>query len=208
MKNSEKNSSKVNNNNEVLSPETIKLQLKAACKDMNAAQTKEYIKGLAGYELKLTGQKPTQHYTVFCGEVRVCNVEQVQGIKADGTARGCVSVAKINFFEKVDAILANYKKKLCNDEELKQLDELDNTWTDVCCRIEEVLKAANSRAAQRAAEVAAAKRAEAAKERATKKVGEKIAAGTDSEKIAAIAAALNVSYEVAATIYKEQKQTA
>jgi len=212
MKNSEKNSSKVNtnntNNNDVLSPETIKAQLKAACKDMNAAQTKEYIKGLAGYELKLTGQKPTQHYTVFCGEVRICNVEQIQGIKADGSSRGCVSVTTINFFEKVDAILAGYKKKLCNDDELKQLEDLDNKWTDVCCRIEEVLKSANERAAAAAKEAAAAKRAEAAKERAQKKVGEKIAAGTDSEKIAAIAAALNVSYEVAATIYKEQKKTA
>lgn len=208
MKNSEKNSSKVNNNtsnNEVLSPETIKLQLKAACKDMNAAQTKEYIKGLAGYELRLTGQKPTQHYTVFCGEVRICNVEQVQGIKADGTSRGCVSVTKINFFEKVDAILANYKKKLCNDDELKQLDELDNKWTDVCCRIEEVLKAANKRAAEAAEAAAKAKRAEAAKERATKKVGEKIAAGTDSEKIAAIAAALDCDYETAKSIYEKKR---
>lgn len=204
MKQTEKNSSK-QVNNETLNVETLKSQLKAACVNMNAKETKEYIKTLDGYELRLTGQKPTQHYTIFYGEVRICNVEQVQGIKADGSSRGCVSVTKINFFEKVDAILANYKKKLCNDDELKQLDELDNNWTDVCCRIEEVLKAANKRASDKAKEAAAAKREAAAKERATKKVGKKIAAGTDSEKIAAIAAALDCDYETAKSIYEKKR---
>lgn len=214
MKNSEKSSSKVNTNNtninEVLSPESIKAQLKAACQDMNAAQTKEYIKGLDGYELRLTGQKPTQHYTVFYGEVRVCNVEQVQGIKADGTARGCVSVAKANLTDRITTIISKFATltaELTADER-KRYDELTMNAVRHIESMQTLLDTANSRAAERAAEAAKAKRAEAAKERATKKVGEKIAAGTDSEKIAAIAAALNVSYEVATKIYKEQKQTA
>lgn len=214
MKQTEKSSSKVNTNNtninEVLSPEVIKAQLKAACQDMNAAQTKEYIKGLDGYELRLTGQKPTQHYTVFYGEVRVCNVEQVQGIKADGTARGCVSVAKANLTDRITTIISKFATltvELTADER-KRYDELTMNAVRHIESMQTLLDTANSRAAERAAEAAKAKRAEAAKERATKKVGEKIAAGTDSEKIAAIAAALNISYEVATKIYKEQKQTA
>jgi len=212
MKNSEKNSSKVNNtiNNEVLSPETIKAQLKAACQGMNAKETKDYIKSLDGYELRLTGQKPTQHYTVFYGELRVCNVEQVQGIKADGTARGCISVAKANLTDRITTVISKFAPLTTEltANERKRYDELTMNVVQYIGSMQTLLDAANRRAAQRAAEVAAAKRAEAAKERATKKVGEKIAAGTDSEKIAAIAAALNVSYEVAATIYKEQKKTA
>lgn len=213
MKNSEKSSSKVNtNNNETLNVETIKAQLKAACQDMNAAQTKDYIKSLDGYELKLTGQKPTQHYTVFYGEVRICNVEQVQGIKADGTSRGCSSTKAIKTLHCVLESHMNFlREKFTNEltkEEQTAAEEQFLTLVDNCDKIDTIFEAANSRAAERAAEAAKAKREEAAKERAQKKVGEKIAAGTDSEKIAAIAAALNVSYEVAATIYKEQKQTA
>lgn len=213
MKNTEKNISKVNNtnNNEVLSPETIKAQLKAACSNMNAKETKDYIKGLDGYELKLTGQKPTQHYTVFFGDVRICNVEQVQGIKADGTARGCVSTAKVNFADAVLNVFESKYKKFENDfteVEKNGLKALKYDFADVLAKIQCVFETCNNRIAEQAKEAAKAKREEAAKERATKKVGEKIAAGTDSEKIAAIAAALNVSYEVAATIYKEQKQTA
>lgn len=214
MKNSEKNSSKVNNttNNEVLNPETIKAQLKAACANMNAAQTKEYIKGLAGYELRLTGQKPTQHYTVFYGEVRVCNVEQVQGIKADGSSRGCSSTKAIKTLHCVLESHMNFlREKFTNEltkEEQTAAEEQFLTLVENCDKIDTIFEAANERAAAAAAEAAKEKRAAAAKERATKKVGEKIAKGSDSEKIAAIAAALNVSYEVAATIYKEQKQTA
>lgn len=211
MKNSEKNSSKVNNNNnEVLSVETIKAQLKAACINMTAKETKDYIKSLDGYELRLTGQKPTQHYTVFFGEVRICNVEQVQGIKADGTARGCTSTAKVNLIDKVTTAISKFATlttELTADER-KRYDELTMNAVRHIESMQTLLNTANSRAAERAAEAAKAKREEAAKERATKKVGEKIAAGTDSEKIAAIAAALNVSYEVATKIYKEQKQTA
>lgn len=211
MKNSEKNISKVNSvNNETLSPETIKAQLKAACSNMNAKETKDYIKGLAGYELKLTGEKPAQHYTVFYGDVRICNVEQVQGIKADGTARGCTSTAKINLIDKVTTVISKFATlttELTADER-KRYDELTMNAVRHIESMQTLLDTANSRAAERAAEAAKEKRAEAAKERATKKVGEKIAAGTDSEKIAAIAAALGVSYEVAAAIYKEQKQTA
>ena len=212
MKNSEKNSSKVNNNNnnEVLSPETIKAQLKAACANMNAKETKDYIKTLDGYELRLTGQKPTQHYTVFYGEVRVCNVEQVQGIKADGTARGCISVAKANLTDRITTVISKFATlttELTADER-KRYDELTINAVRYIESMQILLEAANKRAAEAAEAAAKAKREAAAKERAQKKVGEKIAAGTDSEKIAAIAAALNVSYEVAATIYKEQKQTA
>lgn len=211
MKNSEKNSSKVNNvNNETLSIETIKAQLKAACANMTAKETKDYIKSLDGYELRLTGQKPTQHYTVFYGEVRICNVEQVQGIKADWSSRGCTSTAKVNLIDKVTTAISKFAtltSELTADER-KRYDELTMNAVRHIESMQTLLDTANSRAAERAAEAAKAKREEAAKERATKKVGEKIAAGTDSEKIAAIAAALNVSYEVAATIYKEQKKTA
>lgn len=214
MKNSEKNSSKkVNNvNNETLSPETIKAQLKAACVNMNAKETKDYIKSLDGYELKLTGQKPTQHYTVFCGEVRICNVEQVQGIKADGTSRGCVSTAKVKSVrEAASRLFDEIYNKLENDltdDEKKQAEEAIEAATRNLCEVDYIFEQVNNRIAAKAKEAAKAKRAESAKERATKKVGEKIAKGSDSEKIAAIAAALGVSYEVAATIYKEQKQTA
>lgn len=214
MKNLEKNSSsKVNSNvnNETLSPETIKAQLKSACVNMNAKETKDYIKSLAGYELRLTGQKPTQHYTVFFGEVRICNVEQVQGIKADGTARGCTSTAKINFADAVLNVFESKYKKFENDfteVEKNGLQALKYDFADVLAKIQCVFETCNNRIAEQAKEAAKAKRAEAAKERAQKKVGEKIAAGSDSEKIAAIAAALGVSYEVAAAIYKEQKQTA
>lgn len=216
MKNSEKTSSKNNtnntNNNDVLSPEVIKAQLKAACANMNAKETKDYIKTLDGYELRLTGQKPTQHYTVFYGEVRVCNVEQIQGIKADGTFRGCVSTAKVKSVrEAASRLFDDIYNKLENDltdDEKKQAEEAIEAATRNLCKVDYIFENVNNRIAAKAKEAAAAKRAEAAKERAQKKVGEKIAAGTDSEKIAAIAAALNVSYEVAATIYKEQKQTA
>jgi len=214
MKNSEKNSSKVNtnntNNNDVLSPETIKAQLKAACVNMNAKETKDYIKSLDGYELRLTGEKPAQHYTVFYGEVRICNVEQVQGIKADGTSRGCVSVVKANLTDRITTVISKFATlttELTADER-KRYDELTMNAVRHIESMQTLLDAANSRAAERAAAAAKAAREAAAKERATKKVGEKIAAGTDSEKIAAIAAALNVSYEVATKIYKEQKQTA
>lgn len=214
MENNQNNSSKVNNNNtnnnEVLSPETIKAQLKAACQGMNAKETKDYIKSLSGYELRLTGQKPTQHYTVFCGEVRICNVEQVQGIKADGTARGCISVAKANLTDRITTVISKFASlttELTADER-KRYDELTMNVVQYVGSMQILLDTANRRASERAAGAAKAKREAAAKERATKKVGEKIAAGTDSEKIAAIAAALNVSYDVAATIFNEQKKTA
>lgn len=211
MKNNEKNSSKqVTVNSEVLSPEAIKAQLKAACQDKNAKETKDYIKSLDGCELRLTGQKPTQHYTVFYGGVRVCNVEQVQGIKADGTSRGCISVAKVNLTDRITTVISKFATltaELTADER-RIYDDLTTNAVRHIESMQTLLDTANSRAAERAAEAAKAKREAAAKERATKKVGEKIAAGTDSEKIAAIAAALNVSYEVASTIYKEQKKTA
>lgn len=214
MKNSEKNSSKVNNNNttnnnnNVLSPESIKLQLKAACQDMNAKETKEYIKSLAGYELRLTGQKPTQHYTVFYGEVRVCNVEQVQGIKADGTSRGCVSIAKVNFIEKIEKTYTNIRTKIFNDmtdnekidskllfEELKETAEKIQSLFDDC----------NNRIAEQAKEAAAAKRAEAAKERATAKMNNKLKESSDSEKIAALAAVLDISFDEAKIIFEKKR---
>ena len=171
MKNSEKNSSKVNTNNtnvnEVLSPETIKAQLKAACNDMNAAQTKEYIKGLDGYELKLTGQKPTQHYTVFFGDVRICNVEQVQGIKADGSSRGCVSVAKVNFLDKVSSIFAACIDKMqLTDNEGREAKSAFESAFDNLQKIQNIFDTANERAA--------AKAKEAAKEAAKIKKVEKI----------------------------------
>lgn len=214
MKNSEKNSSKVNSsvNNETLNVETLKAQLKAACANMTARETKDYIKSLDGYELRLTGQKPTQHYTVFYGEVRICNVEQVQGIKADGSSRGCSSTKAIKTLHCVLEAHMNFlrEKFMCEltKEEKTAAEEQFLTLVENCDKIDTIFEAANNRAAEAAAAAAKAKREAAAKERATKKVGEKIAAGTDSEKIAAIAAALNVSYEVAAKIYKEQKQTA
>lgn len=213
MENTEKNSSKVNNvNNETLNVETIKAQLKAACQGMTAKETKDYIKSLDGYELRLTGQKPTQHYTVFFGEIRICNVEQVQGIKADGTARGCSSTKAIKTLHCVLESHMNFlREKFINEltkEEQTAAEEQFLALVENCDKIDTIFEAANKRAAEAAAEAAKAKREAAAKERATKKVGAKIAAGTDSEKIAAIAAALNVSYEVAAKIYKEKKQTA
>ena len=168
MKNSEKNSSKqVTNtvNSEVLSPETIKAQLKAACANMTAKETKEYIKGLAGYELRLTGQKPTQHYTVFYGEVRVCNVEQVQGIKADGTSRGCSSVAKVkssvenmhNFFNKFVII------DDMTEEEFAEFDKARAAAVKQLSICDNVLKSVNNRIAEAAAEAAKAKREEASR---------------------------------------------
>lgn len=154
MKNNEKNSSKANTNNtkinEVLSPETIKLQLKAACANMTAKETKEYIKGLDGYELKLTGQKPTQHYTVFYGDVRVCNVEQVQGIKADGTARGCTSTAKVNLIDKVTTAISKFAtltSELTADER-KRYDELTMNAVRNIGSMQALLDTANSRAAE------------------------------------------------------------
>lgn len=159
MKNSEKNSSKVNtNNNEVLNVETIKAQLKAACINMTAKETKEYIKGLAGYELRLTGQKPTQHYTVFYGEVRVCNVEQVQGIKADGTSRGCSSTAKVNFCERIAALYNRYDKIKTTQEENKILLSYLEDLQAAAAKIEEVLNAANERAANEAKKAMQAER--------------------------------------------------
>lgn len=214
MKNSEKNSSKVNNttNNDVFSPKTIKLQLQAACANMDAAQTKEYIKGLAGYSIKQTGANPDRtHSTIYYGEVRICNVENVQGITKDGTARGCISVAKVNFLDAAIKLFENKTDKLKQDltgPEVEALNIFFDDYNKACEEIQNILDNVNNRIAEKAKEAAAAKRAEAAKERAQKKVGEKIAAGTDSEKIAAIAAALNVSYDVAAKIYKDQKQTA
>lgn len=217
MKNKEliSDKAKANNsvNNDVLSPETIKAQLKAACQDMTAKETKEYITSLHGYDIRLTGQKPTQHYTVFFGNIRICNVEQVQGIKADGTARGCVSVVKANLTDRITTAISKFATLTVNltKDERMRYDELTNNALQYIDSMQTLLDTANSRAAERAAEAAKAakaKREAAAKERATKKVGAKIAAGTDSEKIAAIAAALNVSYDVAATIYQEQKQTA
>lgn len=214
MANNQKNSSKVNSsvNNETLNVETIKAQLKAACANMTAKETKEYIKGLDGYSIKQTGANPDRtHATIYFGNMRVCNVENVQGIKADGTARGCVSTAKVNFADAVLNVFESKYKKFETDfteVEKNGLQALKYDFADVLAKIQCVFETCNNRIAEQAKEAAKAKRAEAAKERATKKVGEKIAAGTDSEKIAAIAAALNVSYEVAATIYKEQKQTA
>lgn len=128
-----------------------------------------------------------------------------------GTARGCISVAKVNFADAVLNVFESKYKKFENDfteVEKNGLQALKYDFADVLAKIQCVFETCNNRIAEQAKEAAKAKRAEAAKERAQKKVGEKIAAGSDSEKIAAIAAALGVSYEVAATIYKEQKQTA
>lgn len=162
MKQTEKNSSKVNNvNNETLNVETLKAQLKAACANMNAKETKEYIKGLDGYELRLTGQKPTQHYTVFFGEVRVCNVEQVQGIKADGTSRGCSSVAKVNFFDSLQKLYTAKLQKLREDltiEENNNLEELECSLYATAAKVQDIFDNVNERAAAAAKEAAKLKR--------------------------------------------------
>lgn len=159
MKNSEKSSSKqVNNvNNEVLSPENIKAQLKAACANMTAKETKDYIKGLDGYELKLTGQKPTQHYTVFFGDVRICNVEQVQGIKADGTSRGCTSTVKVNFIDKINNIFSSYveKIKLTDDEKNAAAAAFESAF-DNLQKVQSLFDIANERAANEAKKAAKA----------------------------------------------------
>ena len=158
MKNSEKNSSK-HVNNEVLSPESIKAQLKAACANMTAKETKDYIKGLAGYELRLTGKKPTQHYTIFYGEVRICNVEQVQGIKADGTARGCSSAAKVNFVEKINNIFSSYieKIKLTEDEKNAAAAAFESAF-DNLQKVQSLFDTANERAANEAKKAIQAER--------------------------------------------------
>lgn len=158
MKQTEKNSSKVNtNNDEVLSVETIKAQLKAACVNMNAKETKDYIKSLDGYELRLTGQKPTQHYTVFYGEVRICNVEQVQGIKADGTSRGCTSTVKVNFIEKINNIFSSYveKIKLTDDEKNAAAAAFESAF-DNLQKVQSLFDIANERAANEAKKAAKA----------------------------------------------------
>ena len=161
MKNSEKNSSKVNNNvnNETLNVETIKAQLKAACVNMTAKETKDYIKSLDGYELKLTGQKPTQHYTVFFGEVRICNVEQVQGIKADGASRGCTSTAKVNFVEKINNIFSSYveKIKLTEDEKNAAAAAFESAFDDLQ-KVQSIFDTANERAANEAKKAMQAER--------------------------------------------------
>lgn len=206
MKNNEKNSSKVNNvNNETLSPETIKAQLKAACVNMTSKETKDYIKSLDGYELRLTGQKPTQHYTVFYGEVRICNVEQVQGIKADGTARGCTSTVKVNFCERIAAVYNRYDKIKTTEEENKTLLSYLEELQAAAAKIEEVLNAANERAAEAAAEAAKAKREAAAKERATAKMNNKLKESSDNEKIAALAAVLDISFDEAKIIFEKKR---
>ena len=179
MANNEKTSS-ANNNNNVLSPETIKSQLKAACKGMDAAQTKEYVKGLAGYEIRLTGQRPTQHYTIFYGDVRVCNVEQVQGIKADGSSRGSVSTPKIKSF--LDAFCSMFDKtngKLCaelNEDERQKLQKAFDAADKQLGIIDELFEAANARAA--------AKAKEAAKEAAKIKKVEKLVTSMTPEQMA------------------------
>lgn len=210
MKNSEKNSSKQVNsvNNETLNVETIKAQLKAACINMNAAQTKEYIKGLDGYELKLTGQKPTQHYTVFYGEARVCNVEQVQGIKADGTSRGCSSVAKVNFFDSLQKLYAAKLQKLREDltrEENNSLEELECEIYNTAAKMQDIFDSVNKRAAEAAEAAAKAKRAEAAKERAQNKMNNKLKESSDNEKIAALAAVLDISFDEAKIIFEKKR---
>lgn len=213
QKNNTNNTNNTNINNEVLSPKTIKLQLQAACANMDASQTKEYIKKLDGYSIKQTGaNKDKTHATIFYGDVRICNVENVQGITKEGTARGCVSVAKVNLEDAVLKVYENKYKKLYDDftdDDRMTLLDLESKLFLAIKNIQDVFDKVNERAAAAAKEAAAAKRAAAAKEKAQKKVGEKIAAGSDTDKITAIAAALNVSYEVAATIYyKEKKQTA
>ena len=157
MKDSKKNSSKVNSNvnNETLNVETIKAQLKAACANMTAKDTKEYIKSLDGYELKLTGQKPTQHYTVFCGEIRICNVEQVQGIKADGTARGCTSTAKVNFLDAAIKLFETKTEKLKQDfigSEAEAINIFFDDYNKACEEIQHILNKVNDRIAEKAKE--------------------------------------------------------
>lgn len=169
MKQTEKNSSK-QVNNETLNVETLKSQLKAACVNMNAKETKEYIKTLDGYELRLTGQKPTQHYTVFFGELRICNVEQVQGIKADGSSRGCITKKAIKTLHAVLESHMNFlREKFINEltkEEQTASEEQFLTLVDNCDKIDTIFEAANERAA--------AKAKEAAKEAAKIKKVEKI----------------------------------
>lgn len=208
MKNSEKNSSKKVNsvNNEVLSPEVIKAQLKAACQDMNAKETKDYIKSLDGYELRLTGNKPTQHSTVFYGEVRVCNVEQVQGIKADGTSRGCVSTVKVNFA----TVICTHASKLIakvktTEEEYNKIESLFERLEATAREINILLDKANERAAEEAKAAAKAKREEAAKERAQNKMNNKLKESSDNEKIAALAAVLDITFEEAKIIFEKKR---
>lgn len=211
MKQTEKNSSANNNNtnnNEVLSPEVIKAQLKAACANMNAAQTKEYIKGLDGYELRLTGQKPTQHYTIYFGEVRICNVEQVQGIKADGTSRGCTSTAKVNFLDAAIKLFENKTDKLKQDltgSEVEALNIFFDDYNKACEEIQHILDNVNDRIAEKAKEAAAAKRAEAAKERAQNKMNNKLKESSDNEKIAALAAVLDITFDEAKIIFEKKR---
>ena len=211
VKNSSKNTNNTNNtvNSEVLSPETIKVQLKAACVNMNAAQTKEYIKGLDGYELKLTGQKPTQHYTVFYGEVRICNVEQVQGIKADGTARGCSSTKAIKTLHCVLESHMNFlREKFINEltkEEQTAAEEQFLTLVDNCDKIDTIFEAANKRAAEAAEAAAKAKREAAAKERAQNKMNNKLKKSSDNEKIAALAAVLDITFDEAKIIFEKKR---
>lgn len=207
MENSEKNSSKVNtNNNEVL---TIKAQLKAACANMTAKETKDYIKSLDGYELRLTGQKPTQHYTVFYGEVRICNVEQVQGIKADGSSRGCSSTKAIKTLHRVLESHMNFlREKFMNEltkEEQTAAEEQFLTVVENCDKIDTIFEAANTRAAEAAAEAAKAKREAAAKERAQNKMNNKLKEISDNEKIAALAAVLDISFDEAKIIFEKKR---
>lgn len=210
MKNSEKNSKQVTNNvNETLSVETLKAQLKSACANMNAKETKDYIKSLDGYELRLTGQKPTQHYTVFYGEVRICNVEQVQGIKADGTARGCSSTKAIKTLHTVLESHMNFlREKFMNEltkEEQTAAEEQFLALVENCDKIDTIFEAANKRAAEAAAEAAKAKREEAAKERAQNKMNNKLKESSDNEKIAALAAVLDISFDEAKIIFEKKR---
>lgn len=208
MKNTEKNSSKNTNNNETLSVESIKAQLKAACQDMNAKETKDYIKSLDGYELRLTGQKPTQHYTVFYGEIRICNVEQVQGIKADGTARGCTSTAKVNFIEKIEKTYTDIRSKLFND--MTDDEKIDSKLffedlKEIAEKIQNILDNVNDRIAEKEKEAAKAKREAAAKERAQNKMNNKLKESSDNEKIAALAAVLDITFDEAKIIFEKKR---
>lgn len=211
MKQTEKNSSKVNSsvNNETLSVETIKAQLKSACVNMNAKETKDYIKGLAGYELKLTGEKPAQHYTIYFGEVRICNVEQVQGIKADGTARVCSSTAKVKSVrEAASRLFDDIYNKLENDltdDEKKQAEEAIEAATRNLCEVDYIFEQVNNRIAAKAKEAAKAKREEAAKERAQNKMNNKLKESSDNEKIAALAAVLDITFDEAKIIFEKKR---
>lgn len=161
MKQTEKNSSKVNNvNNETLSPKQIKLQLQAACANMDAAQTKEYIKGLDGYSIRQTGANPDRtHATIYFGDMRVCNVENVQGITKDGTARGCVSTAKVNFVEKINNIFSSYveKIKLTEDEKNAAAAAFESAF-DNLQKVQSIFDTANERAANEAKKAMQAER--------------------------------------------------